>query len=58
MFSYGGLMAIADGEEDIWIVPQGANQAPRVTNIPESKYVAWIFNPWPESAPMGKMVLA
>ncbi|MDB5048809.1 MAG: fibro-slime family protein [Fibrobacteres bacterium] len=40
---------------DVWIIPQGGTKPPIVTDIPQAKKVAFLFNPWPANAPMDKV---
>jgi hypothetical protein len=51
-FSIGTIRAIAP---DVWIIPQGGAKAPVITDIPQAKKVAVLFNPWPDNAPMAKV---
>ena len=51
-FVIGTIRAIAP---DVWIIPQGGTKTPIVTEIPQAKKVAILFNPWPDNAPTAKI---
>ncbi|MDB5105235.1 MAG: hypothetical protein JWP91_2924 [Fibrobacteres bacterium] len=40
--------------DDVWIIPGGPGKPPTITDIPQAKKVAFLFNPWPANAPMDK----
>jgi fibro-slime domain-containing protein len=46
------------GVNEIWIVPQGPGKPPLITDTPQVKKVAYLFNPWPISAPMARTTAA
>jgi fibro-slime domain-containing protein len=53
-FNFGDAFFNRNATE-IWIIPQGAGKAPIITTTPQAKKVAFLFNPWPENAPMVKI---
>jgi fibro-slime domain-containing protein len=50
-----GIGAFRQIGNDVWIIPQGGTTAPKITDIPQAKKVAFLFNPWQANAPMDKI---
>lgn len=42
------------GTDEIWIKTNGPSSTPVITDVPQTKYVVMLFNPWPENSPMHK----
>jgi fibro-slime domain-containing protein len=51
-FNIGDMRNVGD---EVWIIPQGPGKPPFITDIPQAKKVAMLFNPWPANAPMAKV---